>query len=186
MSIARMGRLIAVGLVAAITGAAAARGDIVIGVPVPRTGGMSWLGEQGERGAALAIAGLNAGGGVLGQPVRAVVVDDFCDGAQAVAAAKKLVAEGVALVAGHLCSGASIPASQVYAGAGILMVSPTSTNPTLTDQGFDNVFRVCGRDTLQGTMVGDYLAERRGDQKIAIVQTVRRTAKASPRKRYGG
>lgn len=169
MSVAWLRRVIAAGLAVTCAGAAGARAEVLIGVPVPLTGGMSWLGEQGERGAALAIAGLNAAGGVLGQPVRAVVVDDFCDGAQAVAAAKKLVAEDVALVAGHLCSGASIPASQVYAEAGTLMVSPTSTNPTLTDQGFDNVFRVCGRDTLQGTMVGDYLAERWGDQRIAIV-----------------
>jgi branched-chain amino acid transport system substrate-binding protein len=143
--------------------------EILIGVPAPLTGGMSWIGEQGERGTALAIANLNAGGGVLGQPVRAVVVDDFCEGGQAVAAAKKLVAEGVALVAGHMCSGASIPASEIYAGTRILMISPTSTNPTLTQQGFANVFRVCGRDMLQGTMVGDYPAERWGDQDIAIV-----------------
>lgn len=143
--------------------------EILIGVPAPLTGGMSWIGEQSERGVALAVAELNTAGGVLGEPVRAVVVDDFCEGDQAVAAAKKLVAEDVVLVAGHLCSGASIPASEVYAEAGILMISPTSTNPLLTEQGFANVFRVCGRDTLQGTMAADYLAERWHDQDIAIV-----------------
>ena len=149
--------------------ASLADAEILIGVPAPMTGGMSWIGEQGERGTALAVADLNAAGGVLGEQVRAVVVDDFCEADQAVAAAKKLVAEGVVLVAGHLCSGASIPASEVYAEAGILMISPSSTNPTLTEQGFTNVFRVCGRDTLQGIMAGDYLAERWGDQEIAIV-----------------
>jgi branched-chain amino acid transport system substrate-binding protein len=87
-----------------------AHAEIAIGVPMPLTGGMAWIGEQGERGVELAVANLNAAGGVLGQPVRTVVVDDFCEGEQAVAAAKKLVAEGVAMVAGHLCSGASIPA----------------------------------------------------------------------------
>jgi len=138
-------------------------------VPAPMTGGMSWIGEQGERGTALAVADLNAAGGVLGEQVRAVIVDDFCEADQAVAAARKLVAEGVVFVAGHLCSGASIPASEVYAEAGILMISPSSTNPTLTEQGFTNVFRVCGRDSLQGIMAGDYLAERWGDQDIAIV-----------------
>jgi branched-chain amino acid transport system substrate-binding protein len=154
---------------AAFGTASLAYAEILIGVPAPMTGGMSWIGEQGERGTALAVANLNAAGGVLGEPVRAVVVDDFCESDQAVAAAKKLVAEGVAVVAGHLCSGASIPASKVYAQAGTLMISPTSTNPTLTEQGFSNVFRVCGRDTLQSTMVGDYLVERWGDQDIAIV-----------------
>jgi branched-chain amino acid transport system substrate-binding protein len=102
---------------------APARADIVIGVPGPMTGGMAWIGEQGERGAGLAVANLNAAGGVLGEPVRILLVDDFCDADQALAAAKKLVAEEVALVAGHLCSGAAIPASKVYEEAGILMIS---------------------------------------------------------------
>jgi branched-chain amino acid transport system substrate-binding protein len=158
-----------VALGAALGTASLVHAEILIGVPMPLTGGMAWIGEQGERGTALAVANLNAAGGVLGEPVRAVVVDDFCEGEQAVAAAKKLVAEGVAMVAGHLCSGASIPASKVYAEAGILMISPTSTNPTLTEQGFANVFRVCGRDTLQGTLAADYLAEHWRDQDIAIV-----------------
>jgi branched-chain amino acid transport system substrate-binding protein len=75
----------------------------------------------------------------------------------------------VTAVIGHLCSGASIPASKIYAEAGILMILPYSSNPTLTDQGYANVFRVCGRDTLQAIMVSDYLAERWRDQDIAIV-----------------
>ena len=158
-----------VALAAAFGTASLVRAEIVIGVPVPMTGGMAWIGEQGERGAALAIAELNAGGGVLGEPVRALVVDDFCEGDQAVAAAKKLVAEEVALVAGHLCSGAALPASKVYQEAGILMISPTATNPALTEQGLANVFRMSGRDTLQGTMAAEYLAEHWRGQDLAIV-----------------
>ena len=106
---------------------------------------------------------------MLGQHVELLIVDDYCDPEQAIAAAEKLVAARVAAVIGHLCSGASIPASKIYADAGILMISPYSSNPTLTEQGLANVFRVCGRDTIQATMVADYLAERRGDQDIAIV-----------------
>ena len=109
-------------LLAAIIAASsipAAHAEILIGVAVPMTGGMSWIGEQGEHGAALAVADLNAAGGVLGEPVRAVNVDDFCDADQAVAAAKKLVADHVVFVAGHMCSGASIPASKIYAAAGV-------------------------------------------------------------------
>ena len=153
----------------ALSASLPARADIVIGVPGPMTGGMAWIGEQGERGAALAIAELNAAGGVLGEPVRILLVDDFCDADQALAAAKKLVAEEVALVAGHLCSGAAIAASRVYEEAGILMISPTATNPALTEQGFANVFRMSGRDTLQGTMAAEYLAARWGGQDIAII-----------------
>jgi branched-chain amino acid transport system substrate-binding protein len=156
-------------LVTTLATASPGRADIVIGVPGPMTGGMAWIGEQGERGAALAIAELNAAGGVLGEPVRILLVDDFCDADQALAAAKKLVAEEVALVAGHLCSGAAIPASKVYEEAGILMISPTATNPALTEQGFAKVFRMSGRDTLQGTMAAEYLAERWRGRDIAIV-----------------
>ncbi|HEX5796145.1 MAG TPA: branched-chain amino acid ABC transporter substrate-binding protein [Geminicoccaceae bacterium] len=158
-----------VALAAAFGTASLVRAEMVIGVPVPMTGGMAWIGEQGERGAALAIAELNAAGGVLGEPVRALVVDDFCEGDQAVAAAKKLVAEEVALVAGHLCSGAALPASKVYQEAGILMISPTATNPALTEQGLANVFRMSGRDTLQGTMAAEYLAEHWRGRDVAIV-----------------
>jgi branched-chain amino acid transport system substrate-binding protein len=104
-----------------------ARADILIGLAGPITGKDGWLGEQIERGAQLAVADLNAAGGVLGQQVELITADDFCDPEQAVAAARKLVSDGVIFVVGHLCSGASIPASAIYAAAGVLMISPTST-----------------------------------------------------------
>jgi branched-chain amino acid transport system substrate-binding protein len=77
------------------------------------------------------VADINAAGGVLGQQVRLIAVDDFCDPEQAVAVANKLVADGVVLVVEHYCSGASIPASKVYEAAGVLQTSPGSTNPLL-------------------------------------------------------
>ena len=114
---------------------ARAGAEILIGVAGPMTGTDAWFGEQMERGAALAVADLNAAGGVLGQRVQLITADDFCDPEQAVAAARKLVSDGVIFVAGHYCSGASIPASKVYEAAGILMISPASTNPMLTELG---------------------------------------------------
>ena len=72
-------------------------------------------------------------------------------------------------VFGHQCSGAAIPASKIYADAGILMISTVATNPKLTEQGFTNVFRMVGRDDLQGRIAGDLLAERWGDKPIAIL-----------------
>lgn len=115
------------------------------------------------------MADINAAGGVLGQPVRLIVADDACDPEQAVAAARKLVADGVVFVSGHDCSGASIPASRIYEAAGVLQISPASTNPLLTEQGYANVFRVIGRDDAQGRVAGDYLANRWGDKRIAIL-----------------
>jgi len=158
-----------VALAAAFGAAPLAHAEILIGAAGPLTGSMSWFGEQMQRGMDKKVAELNATGGVLGQQVELMIVDDYCDPEQAIAAAEKFVEAHVAAVIGHLCSGASIPAAKVYAEAGILMISPYSSNPTLTEQGFANVFRVCGRDTLQATLVGDFLAERWGDQDIAIV-----------------
>jgi branched-chain amino acid transport system substrate-binding protein len=150
-------------------GAPLAHADILIGVPAPITGPLAWGGEELERGAKMAVTQLNAAGGVLGQKIQAVMVDDYCDPEQAVAAANKLVADGVDVVVGHLCSGAALPASKVYAQAGILMMTPAATTPLLTEQGLDNVFRFCGRDDQVGTMAGAYLAEHWGDRKIAIL-----------------
>jgi branched-chain amino acid transport system substrate-binding protein len=86
-----------------------------------------------------------------------------------VAAARKLIADRVVFVAGHLCSGAAIPASALYEEAGIVMIALTATNPKLTEQGFSNVFRVVNRDTEQARLAGDYLAEQWADGKIAIL-----------------
>ncbi|CAN7399124.1 branched-chain amino acid ABC transporter substrate-binding protein [Pararhizobium sp. LjRoot235] len=146
-----------------------AQAEVMIGVSAAMTGRLAWIGEQGQRGAEMAVADLNATGGVLGQQLRLISVDDFCDPEQAVAAAEKLVADGVVLVVGHYCSGASIPASKVYEAAAVLQISPGSTNPLLTEQGRDNVFRVIGRDDAQGVVAGNYLADHWGDKNIAIL-----------------
>ncbi|MDF0698545.1 branched-chain amino acid ABC transporter substrate-binding protein [Rhizobium sp. MC63] len=146
-----------------------ARAEILIGAAGPVTGPLAWIGEQMQRGTEMAVADINAAGGVLGQQVQLITVDDFCDPEQAVAAAQKLVADGVVLVVGHYCSQASIPASKVYEVAGILQISPGSTNPLLTEQGRANVFRVIGRDDAQGVVAGNYLADHWGDRKIAIL-----------------
>jgi branched-chain amino acid transport system substrate-binding protein len=150
-------------------GACSAHAEILIGSAAPLTGQMSWHGEQHQRGVELVVSELNESGGVLGEMVEVVTVDDYCDGEQALATAKKLVADGVVAVVGHSCSGAAIPASAVYEKAGIVMISNTATNPKLTDQGFRHIFRMVARDTLQGEMAAAYLAERWADGRIAIL-----------------
>ena len=135
--------------------ARSAEAEILIGVAGPMTGPMAWGGEQFERGAGMAVADLNARGGVLGQNVELIVGDDFCDPEQAVALARKLVSDGVAFVAGHLCSHSSIAAAKVYEEAKTLMINPGSSSAKLTDEGGPNVFRVNGRDDQQGAMLGD-------------------------------
>jgi branched-chain amino acid transport system substrate-binding protein len=156
-------------ILAAAFCARAAGSEILIATAGPMTGAYAWFGEQYQRGTGLAVAELNAAGGVLGQRVELIVGDDFCDPHQAVALARKLVSDGVAFVAGHWCSHSAIPASKIYEGAGVLMIAPGAISAKLTDEGGPNVFRVCGRDDRQGTKIADYLADHRSGEKIAIL-----------------
>jgi branched-chain amino acid transport system substrate-binding protein len=148
---------------------APAAAEILIGVAGALTGPNAYQGEEQQQGVGLAIADLNANGGVLGQQLRIVSMDDACDSGQAVAAARRLVAAKVSFVVGHQCSGASIPAAEIYESAGIIQMTSSSTNPRLTEEGRANVFRICGRDDQQGAIAGDYLVARWPDAKIAIV-----------------
>jgi branched-chain amino acid transport system substrate-binding protein len=150
--------------------ASSALADIQVATAGPMTGQYASFGEQMKRGAEQAIKDLNAAGGVMGQQVKLLVEDDACDPKQAVNVANKLATAKVAFVAGHFCSGSSIPASEVYRNAGILQISPASTNPALTERdGFPNVFRVCGRDDQQGVIAGEALANEFKGKKIAFL-----------------
>lgn len=144
--------------------------DISIATIGPMTGQYASFGAQMRAGAEQAVEDINAAGGVNGKMLKLIVEDDACDPKQAVAAAGKLAAAKVALVAGHFCSGSSIPASSVYAEEGIVQISPASTNPKLTDErAGPNVFRVCGRDDQQGQVAGSYIAETYKGKKVAIL-----------------
>jgi branched-chain amino acid transport system substrate-binding protein len=150
-------------------GISSAQADLLIAVAGPMTGQYASFGEQMRRGAEMAVKDINATGGLLGQKVQLTVGDDACDPKQAVAVANKFASQKVIFVAGHFCSGSSIPASKVYTDEGIVQISPASTNPKLTDEGGPNVFRTCGRDDQQGIVAGDFLAKKYKDKKIAIL-----------------
>jgi branched-chain amino acid transport system substrate-binding protein len=162
-------------LAAALTlGAGVAKAqDIPIAVVGPITGWNAARGEAMTRGAKMAVADINAKAGVLGKQLDLILADDACDPKQAVAAANEVVEKKVVFVAGHYCSSASIPASAVYNEAGVLQMTPASTNPALTDdaakKGWNNVFRSCGRDDVQGGVAGKYLADRFKGKRVAIV-----------------
>ena len=148
---------------------AAAQAQIKIATAGPMTGQYAAFGTQMREGAEQAIADINAKGGVLGKQLVLTVGDDACDPRQAVSVANQFASQGVVFVAGHYCSGSSIPASKVYADEGILQITPASTNPKFTDEGGWNTFRVCGRDDQQGEVAGKYLATHYKGQKIAIL-----------------
>jgi len=147
----------------------AANAQIRIATAGPMTGQYASFGEQMRRGAEMAVKDINDAGGVLGKQLILEIGDDACDPKQAVAVANSMAAKGVVFMAGHFCSGSSIPASDVYAEEGILQISPASTNPKLTERKLPNVFRVCGRDDQQGLVAGTFLKEKFGGKNIAII-----------------
>ena len=149
--------------------ATAAQAQVKIGVAGPLTGSNAAFGTQLKVGADLAVADINAAGGVLGKKIQEIAVDDACDPKQAVSAANQLVSDGVVLVDGHFCSASSIPASKVYSDNGILEISPASTNPKYTDDGSAFTFRTCGRDDQQGKVAADYIAAHFKGAKIAVL-----------------
>ncbi len=150
-------------------GATAAEAQIQIAVVGPMTGQYAAFGTQMREGAEQAVADINKAGGVLGQQLVLNIGDDACDPRQAVSVANEMASKGVKFVAGHYCSGSSIPASKVYTDEGILQISPASTNPKYTDEGSWNTFRVCGRDDQQGAIAGKYLADHFKGEKVAIL-----------------
>jgi len=152
---------------------AKAADTISIATAGPITGDLASFGAQMQRGAEQAVADINKAGGVLGKQLVLEVGDDQCDPKQAVSVANDLVSKGVVFVAGHFCSGSSIPASAVYREEGILQITPASTNPKFTEDaataGWDTVFRTCGRDDQQGDFAGAWIAEHFKGKNIAIV-----------------
>ena len=142
---------------------------IKIGVAGPITGPYAKFGEQLTRGATAAAAAINANGGIDGNKIEIIPGDDACDPKQARAVANRMVNAGVYAVAGHFCSSSTIPASEVYDEANILMITPASTNPQVTERGLPGVFRVCGRDDQQGDVAGDYIAKVVKAKRVAII-----------------
>lgn len=143
-----------------------------IGHVGPLTGGIAHLGKDKENGARLALDEANAAGIKLGGvPVKFELIaeDDQSDPKVGNTVAQKLVDAKVAGVVGHLNSGTSIPASAIYNGAGIPMISGASTNPALTEQGFKGVFRVVGRDDQQGPAVANYLLAAAKPKTAAVI-----------------
>jgi branched-chain amino acid transport system substrate-binding protein len=152
-----------------LLGGAASAQDITIGVAGPMTGQYASFGQQLKNGAELAVADINAAGGVMGKKLTLEIGDDACDPKQARAVAEKLAGMKVPFVAGHFCSSSSIPASDAYAENNVLQITPASTNPQFTERNLTNVFRTCGRDDQQGAVAGAYLAKTYKGKNVAVL-----------------
>jgi branched-chain amino acid transport system substrate-binding protein len=153
---------------------AATATDIPIAVVGPLSGDLAEFGMQMREAAKLAVADINAAGGVLGKPLRLIVQDDGCDPDRATSVARQVVAQKVVAVIGHFCSGVSIPASAVYHDKGVLQITPASSNPRLTEEagskGWMTLFRTCPRDDRQGVFAADYLATHYAGDRVALLK----------------
>ncbi|HEX7557863.1 MAG TPA: branched-chain amino acid ABC transporter substrate-binding protein [Usitatibacter sp.] len=156
---------------AAAAPAAPAGLTVTIAHAGPLTGSIAHLGKDDENGVALAIAQANDKKITIdGKPVtfKMMSEDDQADPKVGTTVAQKLVDAKVAAVIGHLNSGVTIPASEIYDKAGIPVISGSATNPKLTERGMKTVFRTVGRDDQQGPAIASYIAGELKAKKVAI------------------
>ena len=144
---------------------------VKIGFVGPLTGDQAPQGIGMLHGAELAVQQANARGEALpGLRLALVALDDQRNPTQAVAAAKKLVSDpDVVAVVGHLNSSCTMPASAIYHQARILNISPVSSNPQISRQGFDTFYRTCATDDLQGPGAALFAVKGLGAKRIFIL-----------------
>jgi len=142
---------------------------IKIGLAAVQSGSDAAIGATMLNGAQIAVDEWNAKGGVLGKKIETISLDDEGKPDKAVNIAQTLVDDGAVGVIGHLNSGCTIPASRVYNDGKVIQITPGSTNPQYTEQGFPYAFRICGRDDQQGAVAGAFLHDFLKLNKIAIL-----------------
>lgn len=127
-------------------------------------------GQDIANGGELAIIQFNEAGDLLGFEVELIVEDDLCTGEGATQVANQFVSDpNLVAVVGHVCSGASIPASDIYEDARIPMVSPSSTASEFTARGYDVTNRTAFNDAIQGVVAANYMTEELGLSQIVVL-----------------
>jgi branched-chain amino acid transport system substrate-binding protein len=159
-----------VGVFMLATGSAMAADTIKLGVAGPHSGDLASYGIPTIKAAELVVKDINAKGGVLGKQVELLVEDDVCKPEVATNTATKLVSEGVHVVLGHICSGATKAALGIYKDSNIPVMSPSATNPALTQSGdYPNFFRTIASDDAQARMEVDFALDVLKLKKIAVL-----------------
>jgi len=168
----------AITLLVAVLGASCSakptKGDVNVYVAVPLTGWQADGGQTVVGGARLAAEELNKSGGLLGYRVNIVPVDDEADSDVAAQVAESVAdavrrGERVLGVIGHYNSGQSAAAMQIYKDLPIIVITPTSSDPSLTQSGYTNFFRVNSTDAAQGPYDANYLVNKLGARRVAVV-----------------
>lgn len=169
----RMGKLLIVAVVGVFmvaTGTAMAADTIKLGVAGPHSGDLASYGIPTIKAAELVVKDINAKGGVLGKQVELLVEDDVCKPEVATNTATKLVSEGAHVVLGHICSGATKAAMGIYKDSKIPTMSPSATNPALTQSGdYPNFFRTIASDDAQARLEVDFALDVLKLKKIAVL-----------------
>jgi branched-chain amino acid transport system substrate-binding protein len=143
---------------------------IVIGVAAPMTGSAADYGTQVTRGIQIAMDEINAKGGVNGRTLSMKVCDDQCDPQAAAACAQKFVSDpSIFAVLGHICSSCTLAGGPIYNAAGLTAMTVNSSNPTITEQGWQYIFRSTPTDAQQGVSIVDFATKTLAAKKIAII-----------------
>ena len=157
-------------LVAAAPVAGFAQDTIKLGVVGPHSGDLASYGLPSVNAAKILAEQINAAGGINGKKIELLVEDTVCDAKTATDVATKLVSDGAQIVLGGICSGSTKAALPIYKDSGILVMSPSATNPALTQSGdYDNFFRTIAPDDAQAQLDVDFALDKLGYTKIAVV-----------------
>jgi branched-chain amino acid transport system substrate-binding protein len=149
-----------------------AESTIKVGEFASLTGKEAAFGQSSHKGTLLAIDAINAGGGLLGKKLELVYEDDRSTPGESATIAKKLITrDKVIAILGEVASGRSLEAAPIAQANGIPMISPSSTNPKVTETG-DYIFRVCFTDPFQGKLLAEFAKRSLKAQKVAIFSDV--------------
>ncbi len=160
----------ALGLSMSLSMSAAQAETITFAIAGPYTGPLTQYGEMVQQGVNTFVELTNEQGGVLGKQIEVVVVDDACEPKQGPVVANRIVNDGINYVIGHVCSGATIAATDIYNDEGIIMISPSATAPAVTEgKGYDTIFRTIGRDDQQGPAAAEVIINEIRPNKVAVL-----------------
>lgn len=143
---------------------------ITFAIAAPFTGALTQYGEMVKQGVDTAVEQINADGGVLGKKIEVVLMDDACEPKQGPVVANRIVNDEIGYVIGHVCSGATIAAADIYNDEGVVMISPSATAPAVTDgKNYESIFRTIGRDDQQGPAAAKMIIEQIKPKKVAVI-----------------
>jgi branched-chain amino acid transport system substrate-binding protein len=148
-------------------------GDIIVGEFASLTGKEATFGGSSHEGTLLAVEELNAGGGVLGKKIKLITEDNQTKAGESATVVNKLISkDGAVAILGEVASSRSLEAAPICQSNGVPMISPSSTNPKVTETG-DFIFRVCFIDPFQGTVMANFAVNTLKAKKVAVFTDVK-------------